>query len=48
MKNGVFWDVAVAKLRNYKFPGSEQILVELIQAGCETLPSSISKLSSYI
>jgi hypothetical protein len=30
-------EIAVVKLKKYKFPGSDQILGELIQAGGETL-----------
>jgi hypothetical protein len=37
-------EIAVAKLKNYKSPGSGQILPELIQAGGETLLSAIHKL----
>jgi hypothetical protein len=34
-------EIAVAKLKKYKSPGSGQILAELIQAGGETLQSEI-------
>jgi hypothetical protein len=37
-------EIAVAKLKKYKSPGSDQILAELIQAGAETLQSEIHKL----
>jgi hypothetical protein len=36
-------ETAIAKLKRYKSPGSDQILAELIQAG-ETLWSDIHKL----
>jgi hypothetical protein len=36
--------IAIAKLKRYKSPGSDQILVELIQAGGEILCSKIHKL----
>jgi hypothetical protein len=34
---------AIAKLKTYKSPGSDQIPAELIQAGGETSPSAIHK-----
>jgi hypothetical protein len=34
-------EIAVAKLKKYKLPGSDQILAELIQAGGEILLSEI-------
>jgi hypothetical protein len=37
---------ATAKLKKYKWPGSDEILAELIQAGVETLLSVIHKLNS--
>jgi hypothetical protein len=37
-------EVAIAKLKNYKSPGSDQIPAELIQAGGEILLSEIHKL----
>jgi hypothetical protein len=37
-------EIAIAKLRKYKSPGSDQILGELIQAGGEILLSEIHKL----
>jgi hypothetical protein len=40
--------IAVAKLKTYKSPGSDQILAELIQAGCETLRVKIHKLINSI
>jgi hypothetical protein len=35
---------AIAKLKNYKSPGSNKIQVEMIQAGGEILLSAIHKL----
>jgi hypothetical protein len=37
-------EVAIAKLKKYKSPGSDQIPVELIQAGGEILLSEIHRL----
>jgi hypothetical protein len=37
-------ETAIAKLKKYKLPGSEQILEELVQAGGEILVSAIHKL----
>jgi hypothetical protein len=37
-------EIAIAKLENYKSPGSDQIPAELIQAGGEMLLSAINKL----
>jgi hypothetical protein len=37
-------EIAIAKLKRCKSPGSDQILAELIQAGGETLQSEIHKL----
>jgi hypothetical protein len=37
-------EIAIAKLKRYKSPGSDQIPAELIQAGGETLQSQIHKL----
>jgi hypothetical protein len=37
-------EIAIGKLRSYKSPGTDQILAELIKAGCETLCSEIHKL----
>jgi hypothetical protein len=37
-------EIAIAKLKNYKSPGSYQFPSELIRAGCEILPSEIHKL----
>jgi hypothetical protein len=39
-------EIANAKLRNYKSPGSDQILAELFHAGGETL--QINKLVTFI
>jgi hypothetical protein len=36
-------EIAIAKLKMYKLPGSDQIPAELIQAGGETLQSEIHK-----
>jgi hypothetical protein len=41
-------EIAIAKLRKYKSPGSDQIPTELIQAGGETLLSVIHKLINSI
>jgi hypothetical protein len=41
-------ETAIVKLKMYKLPGSDQIPVELIQAGGETLQSDIHKLINYI
>jgi hypothetical protein len=41
-------DIADAKSKNYKLPGSDEILAELIQAGGETLPSAIHKVVNSI
>jgi hypothetical protein len=37
-------EIAIAKLKKYKSPDSDQILTELIQAGSETLLYAIHKL----
>jgi hypothetical protein len=37
-------EIAIAKLKKYKSPGSGQIPAELIQAGGEILLSAIQKL----
>jgi hypothetical protein len=39
-------EIAIAKLKKYKSPDSDQIPVELIQAGGEMLLSAIHKLNS--
>jgi hypothetical protein len=41
-------EIAIAKLKKYKSPGSDQILAGLIQAGGETLQSEIHKLINCI
>jgi hypothetical protein len=41
-------ETAIAKLKKYKSPGSDQILAELYQAGGETLVSVIHKLINPI
>jgi hypothetical protein len=38
----------IAKLKTYELPNIDQIPVQLIQAGCETLRSEIHKLISSI
>jgi hypothetical protein len=37
------FEIAIAKSKRYKSPGSDQILAELIQAGGETILSKIHK-----
>jgi hypothetical protein len=41
-------EIAVAKLKKYKSPGSDQIPAELIQAGGEMLLSAIHKLINSV
>jgi hypothetical protein len=41
-------EIAIAKLKRYKSPGSDQILTELVQAGGERLQSEIHKLINFI
>jgi hypothetical protein len=41
-------EIATAKLKKYKSPGSDQISAELIQAGGEILLSVIHKLINYV
>jgi hypothetical protein len=41
-------EIATAKLKKYKSPGSDQIPAELIQAGGEILLSVIHKLINYV
>jgi hypothetical protein len=36
-------EIAIAKLKKYKFSGNDQLLAELIQAGYETLWFEINK-----
>jgi hypothetical protein len=37
-------EIAIAKLKRYKFPGSDKFQAEVLQAGGETLLSQILKL----
>jgi hypothetical protein len=41
-------EIAIAKFKKYKSPGSDDIPAELIQAGCKILPSAIHKLITSI
>jgi hypothetical protein len=41
-------DIAIAKLKKYKSPGSDQIPAELIQAGGDILLSAIHKLINSV
>jgi hypothetical protein len=41
-------EIAIAKLKRYKLPGSDQIPAEVIQAGGKTLSSEIHKLINSI
>jgi hypothetical protein len=41
-------EIAIAKLKKYKSPGSDQIPAELIQAGGEILQSAIHKLINSV
>jgi hypothetical protein len=41
-------EIAIAKLKKYKSPGTDQILAELIQAGGESLQSKIHELINCI
>jgi hypothetical protein len=41
-------EIAIAKLKKYKSPGSDQIPAELIQAGGEMLLSEIHKLINSV
>jgi hypothetical protein len=41
-------EISIAKLKNYKLLGIDQIPIELIQAGGETLQSDIHKLINSI
>jgi hypothetical protein len=41
-------EIAIAKFKMYKSPGSDQILAQLIEAGDEILWSEIHKLITYI
>jgi hypothetical protein len=42
------FEIAIAKLKRYKSPDSDQILAELIQAGSEILWSEIHKFINFI
>jgi hypothetical protein len=41
-------EIGILKFKKSKFPGIDEILVELIQAGCETLHSDTHKLITSI
>jgi hypothetical protein len=41
-------EIAIAKLKKYKLPGSDEIPAELIQAGGEILLSAIHKLVTSV
>jgi hypothetical protein len=41
-------EIAIAKLKKYKSPGSDEIPAELIQAGGEILLSTIHKLINSV
>jgi hypothetical protein len=41
-------EISIAKLENYKSPGSDQISAELIQAGGKILLSVIHKLINFV
>jgi hypothetical protein len=41
-------EIAIAKLKRYKSPGSDQISAELIQVGGETLRSEIHRLINFV
>jgi hypothetical protein len=41
-------EIAIAKLKKYESPGSDEIPAELIQAGGKMLLSAIHKLINYI
>jgi hypothetical protein len=41
-------EIAIAKMKRYKSPGSDQIPAELIQAGGEILLSAIHKLINSV
>jgi hypothetical protein len=41
-------EIAIAKLKKYKLPGSDQILAELIQAGGKILLAAIHKLINSV
>jgi hypothetical protein len=41
-------EIAIAKLKNYKWPGSDQISAQLTEAGGKTLRSEIRKFINSI
>jgi hypothetical protein len=41
-------EIAIARLRKYKSPGSDEILAELIQAGGKILLSALRKLINSV
>jgi hypothetical protein len=41
-------EIAIAKLKKYKLPGSDQVPEELIQAGGKTLLSQIHELTNSV
>jgi hypothetical protein len=41
-------EIAIAKLKKYKSPGTDQILAELIQAGGKILLSEMHKLINFV
>jgi hypothetical protein len=41
-------EIAIAKLKRYKSPGSDKISAELIQAGSEILHSKIHQIINFI
>jgi hypothetical protein len=41
-------EIAIGKMKSYKFPSTEQIPAKLIKAGVETLCSEIHKLTCSI
>jgi hypothetical protein len=41
-------EIAIAKFKNYKSPGNDEILAELNQADCETLLSEVHKIINSI
>jgi hypothetical protein len=41
-------EIAIAKFKKYKSPGTDEVPAELIQAGGEILPSAINKLVNSV
>jgi hypothetical protein len=41
-------EIAIAELKKYKSPGTDQITAELIEAGGDTLLSEIHKLINFV